>query len=256
MTTPALELHDITFSYGAIKALRDVTFWVDPGEVVSLVGDNGAGKSTLVKVMAGLRRADSGTIKVNGEPVEIDTPKEASSLGIATVFQDLALCEELDVVGNLFLGHEVRSRDGALAEEPMELRARELLTSLNVTTLQNLRARVSRLSGGQRQSIAVARSLIGEPHVVILDEPTAALGVAQTAEVLALIERLKQQGIGVVLISHNMRNVLQVSDRVHVLYLGKTNGIFDAHTVSSEQLVAAITGSTNHDSDEPQRNGR
>ncbi len=244
---PALELRNITVKYGAISALTSVDFHVDAGEVVALVGDNGAGKSTLVKVMSGLRRPEEGAILVNGEEVSFASPKDAARRGVATVFQDLALCDDIDVVGNLFLGRELRSGTGALAEERMEARAAELLSSLNVTTLKSLRAKVSRLSGGQRQSIAVARSLIGDPHVVLLDEPTAALGVAQTAEVLALVDRLRGKNIGVVLISHNMQDVLSVADRVHVLRLGRGNGEFDARHTTPDQLIAAITGASIHE---------
>lgn len=250
MATPALELRGVSVHFGAVRALSSVDFAVYPGEVVALVGDNGAGKSTLVKAMSGIRTPDEGEILLDGQPAHIASPKDASALGIATVFQDLALCDDLDIVGNLFLGREQRTGAlGNIDEDGMELEARDLLASLNVTTVTSLRARVSRLSGGQRQSIAVARSLIGKPKIVILDEPTAALGVAQTAEVLALVRRLRDQGIGVVLISHNMGDVMDVSDRIHVLRLGRVNGIFRSSEVTSEQVVSAITGATLHETE-------
>ncbi|GAA3629264.1 ATP-binding cassette domain-containing protein [Microbacterium awajiense] len=230
--------------FGAVKALTDVDFWVNEGEVVALVGDNGAGKSTLVKVLAGVHPPDSGVIEFDGEAVDIETPADAQELGIETVFQDLALCDNLDVVANLWLGKEITS-GGGLDEVDMEQRTWTLLRELSAK-IPSVRIPVASLSGGQRQTVAIARSLIGDPRVVILDEPTAALGVAQTAEVLNLIERLRERGHGVVLISHNMADVLAVADRVVVLRLGRNNGVFNAVDVTSETLIAAITGAGEH----------
>lgn len=236
-----LSLRGISKAFGAVQALEGVDLDVRAGEVVALLGDNGAGKSTLVKTLAGVHSPDSGTITYRGRAVTIQTPAEAQNLGIATVYQDLALCDNLDVVANLFLGRE----DGryALREEEMERRARELLGEL-AAKLPSLRSLVAGLSGGQRQTVAIARALIGEPSIVILDEPTAALGVAQTAEVLNLVERLRDRGLGVILITHNMANVREIADRAVVLRLGRNNGVFDLATVTEEEIVAAITGAT------------
>jgi D-xylose transport system ATP-binding protein len=226
--------------FGAVKALTDVDFWVNEGEVVALIGDNGAGKSTLVKVLAGVHAPDAGTIEFDGEAVQIDSPADAQELGIATVFQDLALCDNLDVVANLWLGRELRNGT-RLDEVGMEERTWTLLREL-AAKIPSVRIPVASLSGGQRQTVAIARSLIGEPRVIILDEPTAALGVAQTAEVLNLIERLRERGHGVILISHNMADVMAVADRVVVLRLGRNNGVYNVVDVTSETLIAAITG--------------
>ena len=242
-TTPLLELRGITKRFGAVRALNGVDFRVMPGEVVGLVGDNGAGKSTLVKVISGIHPADEGEYLWDGQSQKVNTPNDATDLGIATVYQDLALCDNLDVVENLFLGREaVSSR--LLDEVTMEHKANELLGELSVTTIQSVRGEVGAMSGGQRQSVAIARSLLGEPKVVILDEPTAALGVAQTAEVLALINRLKERGYGVIVISHNLADVFEVADRIFVLRLGKAGGTFDTSDTSREDVVAAITGAT------------
>jgi len=235
-----LTMRGIGKHFGAVKALTDVDFWVNEGEVVALIGDNGAGKSTLVKILAGVHPPDAGTVEFDGEPVQIDSPADAQELGIATVFQDLALCDNLDVVANLWLGRELTA-DGSLDEVEMEQRTWALLRELSAK-IPSVRIPVASLSGGQRQTVAIARSLIGQPRVVILDEPTAALGVAQTAEVLNLIERLRERGHGVVLISHNMADVLAVADRIVVLRLGRNNGEFSASEVTSETLIAAITG--------------
>ncbi|WP_460772036.1 ATP-binding cassette domain-containing protein [Microbacterium sp. GXF7504] len=235
-----LTMRGIGKRFGAVKALTDVEFWVDAGEVVALIGDNGAGKSTLVKVLAGVHQPDAGTIEFDGGPVHIGSPADAQELGIATVFQDLALCDNLDVVGNLWLGRELRA-GRVLDEVAMEQRTWALLREL-AAKIPSVRTPVASLSGGQRQTVAIARSLIGDPRVVILDEPTAALGVAQTAEVLNLIERLRERGHGVVLISHNMADVLAVADRAVVLRLGRNNGVYDIADVTSETLIAAITG--------------
>ncbi len=235
-----LTMHGIGKHFGAVRALTDVDFWVNEGEVVALVGDNGAGKSTLVKVLAGVHPPDAGTIEFDGDEVTISSPADAQELGIATVFQDLALCDNLDVVANLWLGRELVS-EGKLDEVDMEQRTWALLREL-AAKIPSVRIPVASLSGGQRQTVAIARSLIGEPRVVILDEPTAALGVAQTAEVLNLIERLRERGHGVVLISHNMAEVMAVADRIVVLRLGRNNGEYNAADVTSETLIAAITG--------------
>jgi simple sugar transport system ATP-binding protein/D-xylose transport system ATP-binding protein len=234
-----LSLRGITKTFGAVNALTDVDLDVRAGEVVAIVGDNGAGKSTLVKVLAGVHRPDSGTITFHGSPAPIESPSAAIELGIATVFQDLALCENLDVVENLFLGREINSL--RLDEVAMETKSWELLGQLSAK-IPTVRIPVASLSGGQRQTVAIARSLLGEPRIIILDEPTAALGVAQTAEVLDLIERLRERGLGVIMISHNMEDVRAVADRIVVLRLGRNNGVFDVGTVSSQDIVAAITG--------------
>jgi D-xylose transport system ATP-binding protein len=239
--TPVLSMRGINKRFGAVQALTEVDFDVAMGEVVALVGDNGAGKSTLVKVMSGVGPADGGTIEFEGRPVAIPTPHAAQDLGIATVFQDLALSDNLDVVGNLYLGREV-TRFGTLDEVDMEQRSLELLRQL-AARIPSVRTRVAGLSGGQRQVVAISRSLLGEPKVVMLDEPTAALGVAQTAQVLNLIERLRERGLGVVLISHNLADVFAVADRIVVLRLGRNAGGFPVQDVNQDDVVAAITGS-------------
>ena len=237
---PVLSIRGASKRYGAVQALGGADLDLHAGEVVALVGDNGAGKSTLVKVISGAVSSDSGSITFEGREVRIGRPQDAQALGITTVFQDLALCENLDVVANLFLGAESR-RYGVLGEIPMERRARDLLTSLDVR-ISDVRSPVAALSGGQRQSVAIARALLGEPKVVVLDEPTAALGVEQTAQVLGLIGRLRERGLAVLLISHNLADVRQVSDRIAVLRLGRNAGTFDTASVSQETVVAAITG--------------
>jgi D-xylose transport system ATP-binding protein len=241
--TSLLSLRGISKAFGAVNALTDVDLEVQAGEVVAIVGDNGAGKSTLVKVLAGVHQADTGSIAFDGGDVEIADPSAAIHLGIATVFQDLALCENLNVVENLFLGQEyVPLR---LDEVGMEVKAWALLRELSAR-IPTVRIPIASLSGGQRQTVAIARSLLGNPRVIILDEPTAALGVAQTAEVLDLIERLRERGLGVIMVSHNMEDVRAVADRIVVLRLGRNNGEFDARTVTSEQVVASITGATDN----------
>ena len=237
---PVLALRGINKRFGAVRALTDVDFDVSLGEVVALVGDNGAGKSTLVKVIAGVGPADSGEIRFDGQPVSIATPHGAQDLGIATVFQDLALCDNLDVVGNLYLGREA-VRGGLMNEVEMERRSLELLRQL-AAKIPSVRTRVASLSGGQRQVVAISRSLLGDPKVVMLDEPTAALGVAQTAQVLNLIERLRERGLGVVLISHNLADVFAVADRIVVLRLGRNGGEFTVGEVDQDDVVSAITG--------------
>ncbi|MDI2132176.1 ATP-binding cassette domain-containing protein [Yinghuangia seranimata] len=238
--TPVLALSGVSKRFGAVQALSEVDLDVRAGEVVALVGDNGAGKSTLIKVIAGVGPPDSGTLTWEGRPVAVAKPHDAQALGIATVYQDLALCENLDVVANLFLGRELM-RGIALDEVGMEKQATELLTTLSVK-IPSVRIPVASLSGGQRQTVAISRSLLGDPKVVLLDEPTAALGVEQTAQVLDLIERLRDRGLGVIVISHNLDDVFAVADRIAVLRLGRNNGVFDRRTVSREDLLAAITG--------------
>jgi D-xylose transport system ATP-binding protein len=237
-----LRLRGIHKQFGAVTALEDVELDVHAGEVVALVGDNGAGKSTLVKVLAGVHRPTSGKIEYLGKEVTLDTPGKAIEMGIATVFQDLALCENLDVVANLFLGHEIAP--WRLDEVQMEVRAWTLLKDL-AARIPSVREPIASLSGGQRQTVAIARALLLDPHIIMLDEPTAALGVAQTAEVLNLIERVSDRGHGVILISHNMEDVRAVADRIVVLRLGRNNGVFPAGT-SHQDLVAAITGASDN----------
>ncbi|MFT6931960.1 MAG: D-xylose transport system ATP-binding protein [Paracoccaceae bacterium] len=235
-----LRLRGVGKQFGAVTALEDIELDVHAGEVVALVGDNGAGKSTLVKVLAGVHQPTSGTIEYLGKKVSLDNPGKALEMGIATVFQDLALCENLDVVANLFLGHEISP--WCMDEVQMEVRAWTLLQEL-AARIPSVREPIASLSGGQRQTVAVARSLLLDPEIIMLDEPTAALGVAQTAEVLNLIERVRDRGHGVILISHNMEDVRAVADRIVVLRLGKNNGVFTAET-SHQELVSAITGAS------------
>lgn len=235
-----LKLRGVTKQFGAVTALQDIELDVHAGEVVALVGDNGAGKSTLIKTLAGVHQPTSGSIEWCGKPVTLDSPGTALELGIATVFQDLALCENLDVVANLFLGHEMNP--WALDEVEMEVRAWTLLQEL-AARIPSVREPIASLSGGQRQTVAIARSLLLDPKIIMLDEPTAALGVAQTAEVLNLIERVRDRGHGVILISHNMEDVRAVADRIVVLRLGQNNGVFTSET-SHQDLVAAITGAS------------
>jgi D-xylose transport system ATP-binding protein len=243
-TEHLLALRGFSKSFGPVRALHEVDFEVDAGEIVALVGDNGAGKSTLIKAIDGVQPPDSGQAYFDGEQVRISDPQTAERLGIATVFQDLALCDNLDVVANLFLGKEVV--DGVpvhvLDEVEMEQRSKQLLNDLSVTTLGSVRTEVGSLSGGQRQSVAIARTMVGEPKVVLFDEPTAALGVAQTAQVLALVKRLADEGLGIVMISHNLEDVFQVADRIVVLRLGERVATFDREKTTPEQVVGSITG--------------
>ena len=243
-TAPVLSLRAIDKSFGAVRALTEVSLDVSAGEVVALVGDNGAGKSTLAKVISGVHQPDSGEIVYQGEPVHLGSPAAAQRLGISTVFQDLALCDNLDVVANLFLGQE-RGSDFWMDEVAMEKESLRLLRQLSAK-IPSVRTLIAGLSGGQRQTVAIARSLVTEPQIVLLDEPTAALGVAQTAEVLNLIERLRDGGLGVILISHNMADVQAVSDRIVVLRLGRNSAEFRAGEVSTDQLVTAITGASDN----------
>ncbi|WP_078965660.1 ATP-binding cassette domain-containing protein [Streptomyces aureocirculatus] len=242
--TPVLALRGVSKRFGAVQALTDVDLEIHTGEVVALVGDNGAGKSTLVKTISGVHPIDDGAIEWEGTKVAIGRPHDAQNLGVATVYQDLALCDNLDVVANLFLGSELKSA-AVLDEIKMEKRARELLDTLSIR-IPSVRIPVAALSGGQRQVVAIARALVGDPKVVILDEPTAALGVEQTAQVLDLVERLRERGHGVILISHNMADVQAVADRVAVLRLGRNNGVFDVAQTSPEEVIAAITGATDN----------
>jgi len=237
-----LSLRGICKNFGAVSALTDIDLNVHAGEVVALVGDNGAGKSTLVKILSGVHRPTSGTIEVRGEAVVLPNPSASLAIGIATVFQDLALCENLDVVANIFLGKEINPFQ--LDEVGMEIRSWQLLNELSAR-IPSVREAVASLSGGQRQTVAIARSLLLDPKIILLDEPTAALGVAQTAEVLNLIERVRDRGLGVVMISHNMEDVRAVADRVVVLRLGKNNGVFLPDATNAE-LVGAITGASDN----------
>ena len=239
--TATLELREVYKSFGSVQALRGVDFEVRDGEVMALVGDNGAGKSTLIKCVAGIYSIDSGDVLFDGKPVSIHGPKDAAKLGIEVVYQDLALCDNLDVVQNMYLGREARNWLQVLREPPMEARTRETLTSLRVTTIKSIRQTVATLSGGQRQSVAVARAVMWNSKLVILDEPTAALGVAQTEQVLALVNRLAEQGLGVVLISHNLHDVFETADRITVLRLGRNVGVFERRTTTQQAVVEAIT---------------
>jgi D-xylose transport system ATP-binding protein len=239
---PILSLKGISKHFGAVAALDDINLDIYPGEVVALVGDNGAGKSTLIKILAGAHEPSSGSISFEGNEINMEKPSDALELGIATVFQDLALCENLDVVANIFLGQELNHWH--MDEVAMEVRAWTLLNEL-AARIPNVRDVVASLSGGQRQTVAIARSLLLHPKVIMLDEPTAALGVAQTAEVLNMVERVKAKGLGVIMISHNMQDVRAIADRIVVLRLGGNNGIFTPDA-SNEELVGAITGATDN----------
>ena len=237
---PILELHDIYKSFGPVEVLKGVDFAVTPGRVTALVGDNGAGKSTLVKCISGTYTIDSGTYLFERRPATVHSPRDASALGIEIVYQDLALCDNLDIVQNMFLGRERLSRI-VLDESSMEQAANETLKSLSVRTVSSVRQRVASLSGGQRQTVAIAKAVLWNSKVVVLDEPTAALGVAQTAQVLSLVRRLADRGLGVVLISHNMTDVLEVADDIAVLYLGQMAAQVQRTDVNQQQLVELIT---------------
>jgi D-xylose transport system ATP-binding protein len=239
--TPVLELHGVSKSFGAVQALYEVDFHVAAGEVMALVGDNGAGKSTLIKCIAGIHPIDRGEIRFEGRPVTIHGPKDASRLGIEVVYQDLALADNLDIVQNMFLGREERTSLLRLDETKMEARAQETLQSLSVTTIRSVRQNVAGLSGGQRQSVAVAKAVMWNSRLVILDEPTAALGVAQTRQVLELVKRLGQQGLAVILISHNLHDIFEVADSITVLRLGQNVAEFKRAETNQQQVVEAIT---------------
>jgi D-xylose transport system ATP-binding protein len=239
--TPILQLRGISKSFGSVQALADVDFEVRSGEIMALVGDNGAGKSTLIKCVAGIHSADSGEILFDGKPVHIHSPKDAARLGIEIVYQDLALCDNLDVVQNMYLGREERDWLWRLREPLMEQRTAETLSSLSVTTIRSIRQPVASLSGGQRQSVAVAKAVQWNSKLVILDEPTAALGVAQTRQVLELVKRLADQGLAVVLISHNLHDVFEVATRITVLRLGRDVGVYEREQTTQQEVVQAIT---------------
>ena len=245
---PLLECRGVCKRFGAVEALIDVDFEVYPGEVVALVGDNGAGKSTLIKAISGTQPADRGSFRFAGRDVTIRNPTDANRLGIETVYQDLALCDNLDTVANLFLGRELGAPARApgalkvLGESEMEQLAGRRLDDLGVTTIESLRGRVGTLSGGQRQAVAVAKATMWDAKLVILDEPTAALGVAQTAQVLDLIRRLREKGLGVVVITHNIDVVFEVADRIVVLRVGRRVATFDQRETTPQQVVSAIVG--------------
>jgi D-xylose transport system ATP-binding protein len=237
---PLLELRGVSKSFGSVQALTDVDFEVRVGEVMALVGDNGAGKSTLIKCIAGINPMDDGEMFWDGEAVTIHGPRDAAKLGIEVVYQDLALCDNLDVVQNMYLGREA-NRFQVLKEPPMEAKTLETLKSLRVTTIRSIRQTVATLSGGQRQSVAVARAVMWNSRLVILDEPTAALGVAQTEQVLALVNRLAEQGLSVILISHNLHDVFETATRIAVLRLGRNVGVYERAKTTQGQIVEAIT---------------
>jgi D-xylose transport system ATP-binding protein len=238
---PTLELRGVSKRFGSVEALTEVDFEVRDGEVMALVGDNGAGKSTLIKCVAGIYSIDGGEIFFEGRPVVIHGPKDAAKLGIEVVYQDLALADNLDVVQNMYLGREIHDPLFRLREAPMEQRTAETLKSLAVTTIKSVRQPVATLSGGQRQSVAVARAVLWNNRVVFLDEPTAALGVAQTRQVLDLVKRLAEQGLAVVLVSHNLSDVFEVADRITVLRLGRNVGVYERDATTEQEIVQAIT---------------
>jgi len=244
---PLLELRGVNKSFGAVQVLHDVDFKVYPGQVTALVGDNGAGKSTLVKTIAGIYRADSGNFFFDGNEVHIHGPKDAGALGLEVVYQDLALCDNLDIVQNMFLGRETVTTGIVLDELTMEDRARTTLASLSVRTVKSVRQSVSSLSGGQRQTVAIAKAVLWNSRVVLLDEPTAALGVAQTRQVLDLVRRLADNGLGVVLISHNMVDVMEVSDRITALFLGRVAADIKTSETNHSQIVELITAGRSGD---------
>jgi D-xylose transport system ATP-binding protein len=247
MTEPLLELRGVDKSFGPVQVLHGVDLKVYPGQVTALVGDNGAGKSTLVKTVAGIYHADAGEFFFEGKPVTFNGPKDAAGLGIEVVYQDLALCDNLDIVQNMFLGRETLTPAHLLDELTMEDRARQTLASLSVRTVKSVRQSVSSLSGGQRQTVAIAKAVLWNSKVVFLDEPTAALGVAQTRQVLDLVRRLADQGRGVVLISHNMNDVMEVADRVVALFLGRVAAEVSTKDTSTTQIVELITSGRSGD---------
>ena len=247
MTEPMLSTRGLNKSFGPVHVLKDVDFDVYPGEVTALVGDNGAGKSTLIKCIAGIHGYDSGEILFEGQPVAIHDPRTATALGIEVVYQDLALADNLDITQNMFLGREITNARAFLADGEMERQARKTLASLSVRTVSSVRQVVANLSGGQRQTVAIAKAVLWDSKVVVLDEPTAALGVAQTRQVLDLVRRLADQGRGVVLISHNMNDVMEVADRVVALYLGRVAAEVMAKDSSTTQIVELITAGRSGD---------
>jgi D-xylose transport system ATP-binding protein len=243
---PLLSLRGVNKSFGAVEVLRAVDLDVRPGRVTALVGDNGAGKSTLIKGIAGIHSFDAGTYTFDGAEVHVTHPRDSAALGIEVVYQDLALCDNLDVVHNMFLGRELK-KARLLDEDTMEFRAKETLAGLSVRTLKSVRTLVASLSGGQRQTVAIARAVLWNSRVVILDEPTAALGVAQTEQVLLLVRRLADRGLGVILISHNLNDVFEVADDIAVLYLGQMVAQVEAKSVTNNQVVELITaGRSDH----------
>jgi len=242
--TPLLETNGVSRSFGAVQALYHVDFEVRRGEVMALVGDNGAGKSTLIKGVVGIHPFDEGEVRFEGRKVDIHGPRDAAQLGIEVVYQDLALADNLDVVANMFLGREQVHNVLVLDEASMERASREALDSLSVTTLKSVRQRVAGLSGGQRQAVAVAKSVMWESKLVILDEPTAALGVSQTRQVLQLVRRLAEQDLGVVVISHNLHDIFEVADRITVLRLGQRVALFERSATTQQDVVHAITVGT------------
>jgi D-xylose transport system ATP-binding protein len=246
MTSPIMQLTGVNKSFGPVHVLHDVDLTIRAGEVTALVGDNGAGKSTLVKCVAGIHPVDSGEIRFDGRPVRLNGPRDAAALGIEVVYQDLALADNLDIVQNMFLGRE-RGPAWALDEASMERAARETLATLSVRTVKSVRTPVAALSGGQRQTVAIAKAVLWDSKVVLLDEPTAALGVAQTRQVLDLVRRLAEQGLGVVLISHNMADVFEVSDRIATLYLGRLVADLPARELTHSQVVELITAGRSGD---------
>ncbi|HWB35425.1 MAG TPA: ATP-binding cassette domain-containing protein [Rugosimonospora sp.] len=245
-STPLLELHGINKSFGPVQVLRNVDFAAYSGEVTALVGDNGAGKSTLVKCISGIYSIDSGEYRFEGRPVTVHSPRDAAALGVEIVYQDLALCDNLDIVQNMFLGRE-KTRGIVLDDPTMERMAGETLQRLSVRTVKSLRQLVASLSGGQRQTVAIAKAVLWNSKLVILDEPTAALGVAQTAQVLELVRQLADQGLGVVLISHNMNDVFAVADSITALFLGQTAAQVKASDVTYSQVVELITAGRSGD---------
>ncbi|MCU1644885.1 MAG: Ribose import ATP-binding protein RbsA [Nocardia sp.] len=246
MTEPLLQITGLNKSFGPVHVLHDVDLTVPAGEVTALVGDNGAGKTTLVKCVAGIHPSDSGEVRFRGEPVHLRGPKDAAAFGIEVVYQDLALADNLDIVANMFLGRE-RGKPWLLDEASMEEAARTTLASLGVRTVKSVRTPVSSLSGGQRQTVAIAKAVLWNSNLVLLDEPTAALGVAQTRQVLDLVRRLAEQGLGVVLISHNLADVFEVADRIAVLYLGRMAAQVRTADVTHSQVVELITAGRSGD---------
>jgi D-xylose transport system ATP-binding protein len=241
---PTLQIRGIEKHFGSVEALRGADFEVRDGEVMALVGDNGAGKSTLIKCVVGIYSIDDGEVLFRGKPVKIHGPKDATKLGIEVVYQDLALCDNLDVVQNMFLGREDHDPIYRLREAEMEKQASATLKTLSVTTIRSVRQPVAQLSGGQRQSVAVARAVMWKGQVLFLDEPTAALGVAQTQQVLDLVKRLAEQNLAVVLVSHNLVDIFEVADRITVLRLGRTVGVYEKEKTTEQEIVQAITAGT------------
>lgn len=246
MSTPVIELSEVIKSFGPVDVLKGVNLKAYAGKVTALVGDNGAGKSTLIKGLSGVQPYDSGEVVFDGEVVHIHDPRQASALGIEVVYQDLALCENLDIVQNMFLGRE-ELEQGTLDESSMELQATKALQSLSVRTVKSVRQKVSSLSGGQRQTVAIARSVLRNAKLVILDEPTAALGVAQTEQVLNLVRRLADSGVAVIIISHNLVDVFKVSDNIAVLYLGRMVAQIETSKTNQADVVGYITGSKSYE---------